>query len=159
MVGDKDREHGCVLPITLVQENLHPAIFTTTFSLAYCIKMMSLFIKKAPVPEVKKAWPSELNPCPKHGAGVHNVSPLWDVQGKVTKVCVGCIGELEKALETRGITEARLSALWWFFTPNPHGADVKYGVPFSEKPLLGDRPSWATEEFKQSVLSPFIHTT
>lgn len=116
-------------------------------------KMLNPFSRKVQK-EVKKAWPSELNPCPKYMNGAHSVSPLWDVQGKVTKVCVGCVGELEKALQTRGITEARLSALWWFFTPNPHGADVKYGAPFSEKPLLGDRPTWADERFKQSVLSP-----
>jgi len=53
-----------------------------------------------PVPE-KKPWPSALNPCPTPMTEKHHTAVLWDVGGRVTKVCNGCVAEAEKRLGDR----------------------------------------------------------
>jgi len=93
----------------------------------------------------KKIWPTELNPCRAGGAeGGHYISPRWDVHGKVTKACGECIGILERALQKRGIEDARLTALYWFFEPDEHGNDCIYDK-FCAKPSIPEKPEWAQE--------------
>lgn len=53
-------------------------------------------------------WPSSLNPC---HAGHEKKSAYYDVQGKVTKLCVFCADERRGRLDS--------------FIPDLRGADVK----------------------------------
>lgn len=44
----------------------------------------------------RKAWPSELNPCPTPDKPGHHNACYWDVHGRVTKVCNGCVRDRER---------------------------------------------------------------
>lgn len=65
-------------------------------------------------------WPTASNPCPKNGQ--HGIkwmtAPLWNVQGKVTKLCLECVSERTMEYEDRA--EALNS-----FTPDPQGSPCK----------------------------------
>lgn len=49
----------------------------------------------------KEPFPSALNPCPRPGTSGHFSACLWDVGGRVTKVCNGCVADREKKIGDR----------------------------------------------------------
>ncbi len=78
-----------------------------------------IFNKKAPeIAKPKKAWPSELNPCPVNHNGN---AALWGVHGHATKVCNKCVFDLENKMKQAGEKDPRTAALATF-TPDPNGA-------------------------------------
>ena len=93
----------------------------------------------------------ELNPC---FTGTHRKASLWDVVGKVTKVCPECVFALERGLLMKGIQDARFCALDWFFLPDPNGNAPKYMAGY-QRPTH-PKPGWADDFRKELFVSSVL---
>lgn len=76
--------------------------------------------KAAEKEEQKKLWPSSLNPCPLDGRHGKGASALFDVGGRVTKLCCACLWEREARMD--GDRRKALAT----FTSDPKGNLCKY---------------------------------